>query len=112
MPEHIISERRHIADDLVAAIERLHGLDRALVDGRISSTERDRIRSGAVLPLRSGAARSLVVAIQVADRVGNRAMLFVTRLRLVPNTSRKILFSLTLTSLGEGDDFLEGSGPG
>ena len=46
MPEHIVAERRHIADDLVAALERLHQLDRALVGSKISSTERDRIEAG------------------------------------------------------------------
>ena len=46
MPGHILAERRHIANDLVAALERLHELDRALVGGKISSTERDRIEAG------------------------------------------------------------------
>ena len=46
MPNRILAERRHIADDLVAALERLHELDRALVGSKISSTERDRIEAG------------------------------------------------------------------
>ena len=45
MPKYILAERRHIADDLVAALERLHELDRALVGDRIA-TERDGLKPG------------------------------------------------------------------
>jgi hypothetical protein len=46
LPKHILPERQHIADDLVAALERLHELDLALASSRISSAERDRLEAG------------------------------------------------------------------
>lgn len=46
LPKDIRAERQHIADDLVAALERLHELDLALASGRTSSTERDRLEAG------------------------------------------------------------------
>ena len=46
MPEHILIERRHIADDLVAALEGLHKLDLTIARGRILSAERDRLEAG------------------------------------------------------------------